>query len=100
LPVIASGGVRSGTDIAKVIALNASLASISQPILQVAVKGAKETETKLSCLIDELRNALFLVGAEKLSDLHSVPLVIMGKTGEWLQARGFNLQKYAKRGAH
>lgn len=100
LPVIASGGIRSGTDIAKALALNASLASISQPILQTAVKSAKETEDKLSCLIEELRNALFLVGAEKLSDLSKTPVVITGKTGEWLQARGFNLQKYAKRGAH
>ncbi|MCL4430439.1 MAG: type 2 isopentenyl-diphosphate Delta-isomerase [Chloroflexi bacterium] len=99
LPVIASGGIRSGTDIAKALALNASLASISQPILQTAVKSAKATEDKLSCLIEELRNALFLVGAEKLSDLSKMPVVITGKTGEWLQARGFNLQKYAKRGA-
>src|SRR5665647_2811483 len=39
LPLIASGGVRSGTDVAKALALNSSLASISQPILQTAVKG-------------------------------------------------------------
>jgi isopentenyl-diphosphate delta-isomerase len=100
LPVIASGGLRSGTDVAKALALNACLASISQPILQTAVKSAKETEDKLSCLIEELRNVLFLVGAEKLGDLAKIPVVITGKTGEWLQARGFNLQKYAKRGAH
>ena len=100
LPVIASGGLRSGTDVAKALALNASLASISQPILQAAVKSAEETEDKLACLIEELCNALFLVGAEKISDLAKTPIVITGKTGEWLQARGFNLQKYAKRGAH
>jgi isopentenyl-diphosphate delta-isomerase len=100
LPVIASGGLRSGTDIAKALSLNALLASISQPILQTAVKSAKETEEKLSCLIEELRNALFLVGAEKITDLTKTPVVITGKTGEWLLARGFNLQKYAKRGAY
>ncbi len=100
LPVIASGGLRSGTDIAKALALKASLTSISQPILQTAVKSAKDTEDKLSCLIEELRNALFLVGAEKIDELTKIPVVITGKTGEWLQTRGFNLQKYAKRGAH
>jgi isopentenyl-diphosphate Delta-isomerase len=99
IPIIASGGVRSGTDIAKALALNANLASISQPILEVAVLGAKETQDKLSCLMEELKNALFLVGAEKPADLSNTPLVITGKTGEWLVARGFNLQKYAKRGA-
>jgi hypothetical protein len=43
---------------------------------------------------------MFLLGAEKLNDLAKTPIVITGKTGEWLLARGFNLQKYAKRGAH
>jgi isopentenyl-diphosphate Delta-isomerase len=100
LPLIASGGVRSGTDVAKALALNSSLASISQPILQTAVKGTKETEEKLICLIEELRNVMFLIGAEKLDDLTNTPVVITGKTAQWLQARGFNLQKYAKRGAH
>jgi isopentenyl-diphosphate delta-isomerase len=99
LPLIASGGVRTGTDVAKALALNASLASISQPILKPAVKSAEDTEDKLACLIEELRNTLFLVGAEKPSDLAKTPVVITGKTGEWLRARGFNLEKYAKRGA-
>ena len=99
LPVIASGGVRSGTDIAKALALNASLASVSQPILQAAVKGSEETEKLLSCLIEELRNVMFLVGAEKVDSLAKVPLVITGKTAEWLRTRGFNVEKYARRGA-
>jgi isopentenyl-diphosphate Delta-isomerase len=98
LPLIASGGVRSGTDIAKALALNAELASIVQPILQTAVKGTEETEQKLTCLIEELRNVMFLVGTEKINDLSKTPVVITGKTAEWLTARGFNLQKYAKRG--
>jgi isopentenyl-diphosphate delta-isomerase len=98
IPIIASGGIRNGTDIAKALALNANLASISQPILKSAVLGPKETVVKLSCLIEELRNALFLVGAEKLDDLTKTPLVITGKIGQWLSARGFNLQKYSKRG--
>ncbi len=100
LPIIASGGVRSGTDIAKALALNASLASISQPILQTAVNSTKETENKLSCLIEELRNIMFLVGVEKIVDLSNIPAVITGKTAQWLWARGFNLEKYGKRGAH
>jgi isopentenyl-diphosphate delta-isomerase len=98
LPIIASGGLRSGTDIAKALALNANLASISQPILQSAVKGADETEQKLKTLIEELRNVMFLVGAETLDDLANTHLVIVGKTAQWLSARGFNLEKYAKRG--
>lgn len=99
LPLIASGGIRSGADIAKALALNADLAGIAQPILQTAVKGAAETQTNLKCLIEELRNIMFLTGVKKISDLPKSPVIITSKTAEWLTARGFNLQKYAKRGA-
>ena len=99
IPVIASGGLRSGTDVAKALALNACLASISQPVLEAAVKSKKETEKALSRFIEELRNAMFLVGAEKAKDLAKVPIVITGKTAEWLTTRGFKVEGYAKRGA-
>jgi isopentenyl-diphosphate delta-isomerase len=99
IPVIASGGVRTGVDVAKALALNACLASVSQPVLQTAVEGAKETENLLSLLIEELRNVMFLVGAENVQSLVGVPVVVSGKTGEWLKARGFRVEGYAKRGA-
>ena len=100
ISVIASGGVRNGADIAKALALNASLASVSQPALEAAVKGAKDTENMLSLLIEELRNVMFLVGAEKVEHLAKAPIVVTGKTAEWLKTRGFNVENYAKRGAH
>ena len=99
IPVVVSGGVRSGLDVAKSLALNASLASISQPVLEAAVKGTEETEQLLSCLIEELRNVMFLVGAENLEGLAKVPLVVAGKTADWLNIRGFKVKKYAQRGA-
>ncbi len=97
IPVVASGGVRSGLDIAKSLALNASLASVSQPVLEAAVKGAKETQQLLSGFIDQLRTTMFLVGAENLESLAKAPLVIAGKTAEWLNIRGFDTVNYSQR---
>jgi len=97
IPVIASGGIRSGVDAAKSIALGASAASLSKPILQSAVKGTKETVKTLSLLIDELRNVMFLVGANSIEQLKKSPLIITGKTSEWLRARGFDIEHYARR---
>jgi isopentenyl-diphosphate delta-isomerase len=97
IPVIASGGVRSGLDMAKALALGASLTSLSHPILKAAVKGAEKTENMLSVLIEELRNTMFLVGAKSVEDLQKAPVVITGKTAEWLRVRGFNIEEYAKR---
>jgi len=100
IPVIASGGVRSGLDVAKSLALNASLTSVSQPVLEAAVKGVTETQELLSRLIDELRNVMFLVGAKNVDALSKVPLVVNGKTAHWLSTRGFNIKKYSQRGTH
>ncbi|MCJ7762046.1 alpha-hydroxy-acid oxidizing protein, partial [Candidatus Bathyarchaeota archaeon] len=99
IPVIASGGVRSGVDMAKALALGASLASLSQPVLQAANKSAKDTESALAFLMEELRNVMFLVGAGKVEQLAKVPVVVTGKTAEWLKTRGFNVENYARRGA-
>jgi len=98
VPVVASGGVRSGVDVAKALALGSSLTSLSQPVLRAAVKGVRETESILSLLMDELRNVMFLVGAGSIETLGKVPVVLVGRTSEWLKTRGFDIESYARRG--
>ncbi len=98
IPVIASGGIRNGVDAAKAIALGACLTSFSQPLLQAAIKGVEETCNTLSLLIDEFKNTMFLVGADSIRSIQRTPVVITGKTSEWLRTRGFNIEGYARRG--
>ena len=95
--VIASGGIRTGIDVAKALSLGANLAGIAHPILLVATKGPKEVKRTLQVIIEGLRSAMFLVGAESISELKEVPLVITGKTAEWLKMREFHPEIYAKR---
>ena len=97
IPVIASGGIRNGVQAAKALALGASLASLSSPILKHAVKGPEEVKKALEYMIEELRNAMFLVGADSIDKLRKVPLVITGKSLEWLRLRGLNPEIYARR---
>ncbi len=99
IPIIASGGVRDGSDIAKALSLGASLSGLAQPVLQTAVRSIAETENLLYFLIEELRNVMFLVGADKVEQLMKTPLVVTGKTGKWLKTRGFDIKGYARRGA-
>jgi len=99
IPIIGSGGIRDGTEVAKAIALGSTLASATQPVLQAAVESAAATQRMLSIIVEELRNTMFLVGSKNVQQLATVPIVLMGKTSKWLENRGFDVKSYARRGA-
>lgn len=71
-PLIASGGVRSGLDVAKAIASGASLCAVALPLLEAATESADAVERILRRFIDELRIAMHLVGAPDLAALSAV----------------------------
>jgi isopentenyl-diphosphate delta-isomerase len=87
IPVIASGGIRTGIDIAKAIAIGADLAGVALPVLSPAVLDAKAVQLFLESLIHGLKAAMFLVGASNLKELSQAPLVITGPTRAWLEYR-------------
>jgi isopentenyl-diphosphate Delta-isomerase len=97
IPVISSGGIRSGLDAAKAIALGADSVGIALPVLKEAYLGYKEVIKVIERFQESLKAAMFLVGASNLDELKNSNLVIRGKTREWLQERDFNTKKYARR---
>jgi len=99
LKVIATGGIRSGIDMAKAIALGATAAGAALPLLKPATKGSREVAKVLEAFREEFKVALHLTGARKPFDLWSKPVVITGRTAEWLRSRGFNPEEYARRKA-
>ena len=88
LPVIASGGIRSGLDAARAIALGASAVGFAGGILKAAATGYPETLEELRLFEEELRTAMFLTGAVNVAQLRKVRKVITGRTAEWTRGRG------------
>ena len=84
LPVIASGGIRTGLDIARAIALGASAAGTAGGILKAAAVGYEETRKELEQIVYELRVAMFLTGSKTVAELRAAPVVITGETRQWL----------------
>lgn len=84
LPVIASGGIRSGLDAARALALGASAVGIAGGILRAAATGYAETVTEIRQLEHELRVAMFLTGSRRIEELRLARLVITGETRRWL----------------
>ncbi|MEJ2358790.1 MAG: type 2 isopentenyl-diphosphate Delta-isomerase [Deinococcales bacterium] len=73
-PVIASGGIRSGVDIAKALALGASAAAVARPLLAPATESAEAVEAALRKLLFELRVAMHGAGVSRLAELGGLAL--------------------------
>ncbi|MDQ4075844.1 MAG: alpha-hydroxy-acid oxidizing protein, partial [Chloroflexota bacterium] len=74
VPVFASGGTRSGVDIAKAIALGATLVGSAAPLLGPATEQTDKVFEKFRAFQEELRIAMFCVGAGSLEQLRGTPL--------------------------
>jgi isopentenyl-diphosphate delta-isomerase len=71
-PVIASGGVRDGIDVAKAIALGADLVGVARPFLEAALRSEEEAFEAVRLVVEELRVATFCAGAATVEDLSRV----------------------------
>lgn len=75
LPIFASGGVKTGIDVAKCVALGATLAGLAGDFLRAADQGGAEGVIELAeTITDELRVAMFASGAADLDQLAQTPL--------------------------
>jgi isopentenyl-diphosphate Delta-isomerase len=75
LQIVASGGIRSGLDIAKSIALGADLAAFGQPLLASALESSDKVIEFLGGIIYEIKVAMLCVGAPDLTALKKIKLV-------------------------
>ncbi|TRU77563.1 MAG: type 2 isopentenyl-diphosphate Delta-isomerase [Microcystis panniformis Mp_MB_F_20051200_S9] len=69
IPLIASGGVKNGLDLAKSIALGADLGGLARPFLVAAIESEAAVDELVKFLIAELEIVLFCTGNPNLSAL-------------------------------
>lgn len=78
IQVVATGGIRNGLDAARALALGADAVGVAGAVLPKAAVGAQETVDELRIIIEELRTALFLTGAENLGQFWQMQPVLEG----------------------
>jgi len=83
LPVIASGGVRSGLDVARAMALGAAAAGTAGGMLRAAATDYEQTRKELEFLVHELKVAMFLTGSKTVADLQKAPYLLTGESRLW-----------------
>jgi len=74
IPLIATGGLRSGVDVAKAIALGADIGSMARPFLMAAHED--RIEAFIERTLTELRICMFGIGAKRLEQLKDTPFLI------------------------
>ena len=79
IPVIASGGIRNGLEIAKGVALGANMCGMAFPFLRHASKSLESLYEFTSRTLIELRSAMFLVGSKNINQLGKTRFMVTGE---------------------
>ncbi|NSL76176.1 MAG: alpha-hydroxy-acid oxidizing protein, partial [Thaumarchaeota archaeon] len=83
-PIIASGGLRNGLDLAKTITLGADVGGFARPMLTPASKSYNSLKDFINQLILELKSTMFLVGAKNIDDLKSIEYITTEPLTSWI----------------
>lgn len=85
LEIIATGGVATGLDVARAIALGARAAGLARPALKAVVAGGAEALAALFDRVEaELKTAMLLTGSRTVKDLARADRMIVGELSLWL----------------
>lgn len=84
--VIASGGIATGLDVARAIAMGASAVGIARPVLRAYwADGVDGARRYLKDVITGLRAVMLLTGSSTLDDLRRAPRVLGPQLAAWLE---------------
>ncbi|TFF95205.1 type 2 isopentenyl-diphosphate Delta-isomerase [Candidatus Thorarchaeota archaeon] len=97
LDIIATGGIRSGLDVAKALSLGAVAAGVAHPFLRPAVEGTTELVVReIKKLTEGLRVAMYLNGCEVVEDLVERPLLLSAELIKILESLDIDYRKFTR----
>lgn len=89
MDIIASGGINNGLLAAKALALGANAVAVAGMAAKILLsEGRDALAQRLKNCLREMKMVMVMTGSTTIQDLHRAPVVITGRTREWMEARG------------
>jgi isopentenyl-diphosphate delta-isomerase len=84
--IVATGGIATGLDVARSLAIGASAAGIARPILRalMSAEGRAAAMSQLDAIESELRAAMLLTGCRDVAALRRAPRVVLPPLASWV----------------
>ncbi len=96
--IMATGGLASGLDAAKALALGANAAGIAGAYLKTLFESNTDgLIRRIENMKADLKKVLLMLGVKSPREMNKVPAVISGKTREWLAERGIETRSFSCR---
>jgi len=85
MTTIATGGIRTGMDVARAIALGASCAGLARNVYQALLEGGLDGARSFLWQVErELRSVMLLCGAKTIEELQQAPRIVTGELRDWI----------------
>jgi len=85
--LVASGGLRNGLEVAKVLALGADVAGMALPLFRAQQAGGiPAAEAAVDTVVSALRQAMLLTGSRTVAELRNQPKVVAGPLRDWMES--------------
>ncbi len=84
LPVMATGGLRTGLDLARAIVIGADVGGMAVSLLEPAMKGEEQLRTAIKTVIEELKAVMLLTGSADVRELKEKEAIVHGRLKDWI----------------
>lgn len=85
LPLVASGGLRNGLEVAKCLNIGADMCAMALPFLKQAAVSKEAVMEFANVLLNELKSTMYLVGAGNVKTLKASRHILTGPLAEWFK---------------